>query len=164
MVEAAETDGAEEAPDTGKSKGLVIAAIGAVAAGGVGFFVSYAGFLDGVLGGGSAEPEKKVIEKEIDFAFVPLEPLLITLGPEAQSQVLRFTAELEVIEGAEEVVTGLRPRIVDVLNSYLRAVDEKELEDPASLELLRAQMLRRIQIVVGDDLVRDLLVLEFIIN
>ena len=58
----------------------------------------------------------------------------------------------------------LKPRILDVLNEYLRAVEEIELESPGSLTLLRAQMLRRIAIVVGDGLVRDLLILEFVLS
>jgi flagellar FliL protein len=61
-------------------------------------------------------------------------------------------------------VAMLKPRILDVLNGYLRAVDPAELEDPAALVRLRAQMLRRIQIVTGEGRVRDLLVTEFVMN
>jgi flagellar protein FliL len=56
------------------------------------------------------------------------------------------------------------PRIVDVLNGYLRAVEVREFEDPAALVRLRAQMLRRVQIVTGEGRVRDLLVTEFVLN
>jgi flagellar FliL protein len=56
------------------------------------------------------------------------------------------------------------PRIQDVLNTYLRAVDVEDLEEPAALLRLRAQMLRRVQVVVGDGPVRDLLVTEFVLN
>ena len=54
--------------------------------------------------------------------------------------------------------------ILDVLNGYLRAVEMRELEDPSALVRLRAQMLRRVQIVTGEGRVRDLLVTEFVIN
>ena len=53
----------------------------------------------------------------------------------------------------------LMPRIQDVLNSYLRAVEVRQLEDPSALLRLRAQMLRRVQIVTGEGRVRDLLIL-----
>ena len=56
------------------------------------------------------------------------------------------------------------PRILDVMNSYLRAIDTGSLEDPAAMVRLRAQMLRRIQIVTGEGRVRDLLVTEFVLN
>ena len=39
-----------------------------------------------------------------------------------------------------------------------------ELEDPAALVRLRAQILRRLQIVTGEGRVRDLLVTEFVLN
>jgi len=56
------------------------------------------------------------------------------------------------------------PRILDVLNSYLRAVAITDLEDPTAMARLRAQMLRRVQIVTGEGRVRDLLVTEFVLN
>ena len=66
--------------------------------------------------------------------------------------------------GSEETVTNLSPRILDVLNTYLRAVSEVELEDPASMNRIRAQMLRRVQVVAGEENVRDLLITEFVLN
>ena len=53
---------------------------------------------------------------------------------------------------------------VGVMNSYLRALDTAALEDPAGLVRMRAQMLRRIQMVTGDGRVRDLLITEFVLN
>ena len=51
-----------------------------------------------------------------------------------------------------------------MLNGYLRAVEVADLEDRTALVRLRAQMLRRVQIVTGEGRVRDLLVTEFVIN
>ena len=159
MVEVASgTDGAPE-PRKGKG-GLIVALAGAMIAGGGGFAATYLGVFDGLLAGGGHAVESP----GKSYRFVPLDTLVVTLGPQARSQALRMTAQLEVAPEAEEAVTEMVPRILDVLNGYLRAVDEDELEDPASLALLRAQMLRRIQVVVGDGLVRDLLILEFILN
>lgn len=56
------------------------------------------------------------------------------------------------------------PRIADVLNTYLRAVEVRDLEAPAATVWLRAQMLRRIQVVAGEGRVRDLLITEFVLN
>jgi flagellar FliL protein len=56
------------------------------------------------------------------------------------------------------------PRILDVLNGYLRAIDIAQLEDPSALLRIRAHMLRRIQIVTGEGRVRDLLITEFVLN
>jgi flagellar FliL protein len=69
-----------------------------------------------------------------------------------------------VPKGREKDVTAILPRVVDVLNSYLRALEISDLEDPAALTRLRAQMLRRVQIVAGPGQVNDLLVMEFVMN
>lgn len=99
-----------------------------------------------------------------DVAFVALDPLVITLGSETHGRYLLFSAALEVDPDDEDEVTHLLPRVLDVLNSYLRVIDMNELNDPRALVRLRAQLLRRIQIVTGDVLVRDLLVTEFVVN
>ncbi|KQI69951.1 flagellar basal body protein FliL [Loktanella sp. 3ANDIMAR09] len=95
-------------------------------------------------------------------AFVPLEPMIVSLR--GMQSHLRFSAQVEVAPGAESEVAALMPRMIDVLNDYLRAVDAAALSDPGALIRLRSQMLRRLQIVVGDDRVRDLLIMEFVIN
>jgi flagellar protein FliL len=89
---------------------------------------------------------------------------VISLGAASRNSHLRFTAQLEVQSGAVADVTLLLPRIMDVLNGYLRAIDVAEIEDPGALVKMRAQMLRRVQIVSGENRVRDLLVTEFVLN
>ena len=56
--------------------------------------------------------------------------MVISLGPDSGSEHLRFTAQLEVVDSAAADVTLLMPRILDVLNSYLRAIDTQSIEDP----------------------------------
>lgn len=99
-----------------------------------------------------------------NVAFVPLETLVISLGPEQAARHLMFSAELEVDPAHLDAVTQLSPRVLDVLNGYLRVISLTELSDPTSLARLRAQMLRRIQIVTGPGKVQDLLVTQFVVN
>jgi flagellar FliL protein len=77
---------------------------------------------------------------------------------------LRFTSQIEVESKHAEDVTLILPRIIDVLNGYLRAVDAKELQDPVAMVRIRAHLLRRIQMVSGEGRVRDLLITEFVLN
>ncbi len=78
-----------------------------------------------------------------------LETIVVSLAPDSGSDHLRFTAQLEVVDTAAGDVTTLTPRILDVINSYLRAIDTESIEDPQAMARLRAQMLRRIQVVTA---------------
>lgn len=96
--------------------------------------------------------------------YVALAPIMINLGNSEKPQVLRFVAQLEVAPQHVAEVERLMPRIIDMLNTYLRALEMHEIQEPAALLRLRAQMLRRVQIVAGSGRVNDLLVTEFILN
>jgi len=120
------------------------------------------------IGGGvesdGAEKHQAKVETAAPASFVELDPLLISLGSNGNSQHLRFRASLEVVPGYETEVANVTPRVIDVLNAYLRAVELSMLENPKALIKLRSQMLRRIQLVTGDGRVRDLLILEFVLS
>jgi len=163
-----------------KSKGLLFGLIGAVLLGGGTFFGVYSGMVPLPFGGGEVEEshggevgedgknEHVDGENQVPggptYAFVPLEPLIISLGPEAKSKHLKVSITVEVVPGTEEAVLLVTPRINDVLNTFLRAVDEREFEIPRSMLRLRAQMLRRVQLVTPKDSVRDVLIQEFVLN
>lgn len=151
----------DAAPKKRSKRGLLVLIVLTPLLAGGGFYAAYSGLLTGATSG---HGEEEVAEGLPDIAFVPLEPLIVSLGAAGQSQHLRFSAELEVAGHDSATVKLLTPRILDVLNSYLRAVDVAELEDPTALVRLRAQMLRRIQIVTGEGRVRDLLITEFVLN
>lgn len=144
-------------------KSLVIGLIGAIATGAAGFAVTYLGFIGSPLSSTSGE-QQAAAEPLPQVSFVALDPLTISLGPDVSSKHLRFAAQLEVGPGFEEEVSLMRPRVTDVLNGYLRAVEVTQLQDPAALPRLKAQMLRRIQIVTGEGRVKNLLISEFVLN
>lgn len=98
------------------------------------------------------------------LAYVPLDPVVVNLPRASGRQFLRFTANLEVAAPYQAEVTLIRPRIIDVLNGYLRAVDPADFEAQAILPDLRGQLLRRVQVVAGAGRVRDLLIVEFVLN
>ena len=158
----AEPDAASETTPKKKSKlPLVFGLVLALALGGVGFYATFSGM---ILAPADAHATEADVAALPDIAFVPIDPMVVSLGPAADSRHLRFTAQLEVVGAYSEEVMLLKPRILDVLNSYLRAVDVARLEDPTALVNLRAQMLRRMQIVTGEGRVRDLLITEFVLN
>ncbi len=155
----------EETPKKKSKLPLILGIVFAIAGAGGGFFVVQSGLLGGEATEETAEEDVEPLDPPLsDFAFVPMNPLVVSLGPAAQSKHLRFQAQLEVPKQYEGEVIGIMPRIVDVMNNYLRAMRPEDLEKPDSLIRLRAQILRRLQIVTGKGRVRDLLVMEFVLN
>lgn len=148
----------------GGSKLLIISVVFALVAGGGGFYAAMQGMIP-MTGTGDEKPEAVAEVAPLkSVTFVEIEPMLIPMGNLLSNQHLRFRAELEVEPAYQEDVEVLKPRIVDVLNGYLRALDREDLERPAALVLLRSNMLRRVQTVVGEGRVKDLLIMEFVVN
>ena len=152
-----------ESEEKPKKKGLKPILFGFVlllVGGGAGFGVVSAG----LLGPGDKSSENVSAKVTDDVAFVPLEPMIVSVGRGGRQRHLKFQAQLEVAPQYVANVTAVLPRVVDILNGYLRAVEVSDIEEPAALVKLRAQMLRRVQIVVGEELVSDLLISEFVLN
>lgn len=158
-----DTSSGTEAKPKGSRRPLAIGLVLMLALGGGAFFVMRQGLVSGFHPTPAATEESQP-EALPDIAFVPVEPIVIALGPDSGGRFLRLTAEIEVARTAEAEMQHILPRVADVLNTYLRAVDLRDLEDPAALVRLRAQMLRRVQMVAGEGRVRDFLVTEFVIN
>lgn len=160
----------DEEPAKKSKLPLILGVVFALVGGGGGFFAVSSGMLLG--SGDDAEKEDHAEDHEAEegaealppLAFVPLEPLTISLPSNTGNVLLRFRGELEVPPEYQEEVAAITPRIIDVLNGYLRAVDLVDLQDPTVLVRLRGQMLRRVQVVAGAGRVRDLLIMEFVLN
>ena len=106
----AEPDAALDAPPKKKSKlPLIIGFVLALALGGAGFYATFSGM---ILGAGEAHVAQADVEALPDIAFVPLEPMVISLGAVSQARHLRFTAQLEVVGSHSEDVILLQPRIL----------------------------------------------------
>lgn len=97
-------------------------------------------------------------------SFVPLDPLVVNIADPSGRRFLRFVAQIETTPAHAAAIEAQKPRFADVLNGYLRAVDLADLEGAGTLDLLRGQMLRRLQTVAGDDAIHDLLIVEFVLN
>lgn len=149
---------------------LILGVVLALAGSGGAFYAARAGLLpwgDSMLQLQPSGPDTAVEDTagtQQDVAFVPVPPLVISLGNAGAQRHLRFRAQLEVPEGGEAAVEHLMPRVLDVLNGYLRAVAISDLEERTALMRLRTQMLRRVQIVTGRNAVSDLLIMEFVLN
>ena len=165
------TDAVADPPEEpGKSRKPTYALwlILALAGAGGGFYAVQSGLIPAL--GGAAHPDGHAPSADDpkaradNTAFVAIDPIMISLTGGGAREHLRFRAQLEVTPDQLAEVTRIMPRIVDVLNSYLRALEHRDLRDPVALTRLRGQMLRRIDIVAGPGRVRDLLIMEFVLN
>lgn len=159
-------DNGEGAPKKSSKLPMIIGLVLAIAGGLGGFLAVQSGM---IFGSDENSPDDRHSSGHMEMdlpevAFVALDPLVISLPHPTRRQHLRFTAQVEVVPAYQAQVEAIKPRIVDVLNGYLRAVDAADLEDSSALTRLRAQMLRRIQVVTGPEQVRDLLIMEFVLN
>lgn len=166
----AKTDDEDETARKRKTKlPLLLGLLLALAGGGGGFYAMYSGLLSTDVAMVDADGDKAAKHAEDapsadkSMTFVPIGPLVVSLNG-SRGTHLRFEAQLEVKGAYKSEIEHLKPRIVDILNGYLRAVDIADLQDHATLVRLRAQMLRRIQVVTGDGRVSDLLIMEFVMN
>lgn len=169
-TDIATTDAVTDSPKRG-AKGLIFGILGAVILGGGAFYSIYSGLIDpaGMMSGGGHESAAAPSGHDGaatagPLGFVPMDPITISLPPGSSARHLRFTGQLEVDPAQSAEVVEVMPRVLDVLNTYLRAVEVRDLEQPSAIPRLRAQMLRRVQVVTGEGRVRDLLITEFILN
>ncbi len=173
MAEAAEPV-AQDAPASAK-KGSKVLLFGLVAGGllgGAAFYAVYSGLVPLPWDAAPPELEAEAGIEPIDAArpeplpaaFVPLDTMVISLAPEASARHLKITLQLDIDVEDREAITAVVPRITDVLNTFLRAVDPSMLEEPRAMARLRAQMLRRVQLVAPPGGVRDVLIQEFVLD
>jgi flagellar FliL protein len=143
---------------------LILAIVACMAGIGGGFFAVFSGLILSNDSPEQSENEKASMEDIADIAFVEIDPITVTLRPGSSSKHLSFRSQLEVPKIYREDVEHLLPRIIDVMNGYLSALETEDFENPAIIIRLRSQLLRRIQVVTGLDRVNDLLVMEFVLN
>lgn len=157
----------EEIPKKKGKKGLIIGLVLALIAAGGGFYAAFSGMLP--IGAKPSENTKDVQEKVAlkalsNHVFVALDPLIVSIRSSSKYRLLRFSGQLEVEPEHAADIEALKPRIMDVMNTYLNALEAARFEDPIALMKLRAQLLRRIQIVTGEGRIKDLLIMEFVLQ
>jgi len=165
---AALADPVAPAPKKRSKMPLILGLVLLLAGAGGGFLAVRMGLI-GAAGADSADPVSAAGDHAgahvlAPVSFVPIDPLIVSLPGGGGVRHLRFTTQLEVPPEFAAEVEAIKPRVVDVLNGYLRAVEIADLEDPSALMRLRAQMLRRVQVVTGEGRVSDLLIMEFVLN
>jgi flagellar FliL protein len=162
MSELAEPEdaAAKKSSRKGKLLPILLGLAGAISLGGGAFYAVYSGLVLAPNLDHATAPTHVTQ----DFKFVPIDVITISLPPQSGARFLRFAGQVEVTESSLEAMMHMQPRFIDLINTYLHAVDIDDLREPAALIRLRAQVLRRLQMIAGDGHVRDFLITEFILD
>lgn len=146
--------------------GFLIGLVLAILVGAGGFYAGFSGMIPN-----SSDTQKNAENQNSDLlktlpaaSFIPLDPLIVNIRSSSKYQLLRFVGQIQVKPEHQSEIEALKPRVMDVMNTYLNALEAARFEDPIALIKLRSQLLRRIQIVTGDGRVDDLLIMEFILK
>ena len=97
-----------------------------------------------------------------DTGYLELTPLTITLQDDLR--VLKIGITLEILAGEEDYIDPSDPKIRDAFMGYLRALRLEQIEDAAFMAQMRAQLLRRAQLILGQDTVRGILITDFLVR
>lgn len=163
VMNGSERKAGEGARRGGKGGLLVGLVLGAASFGGA-FYGVASGFVPLPWGAPEQAAAGEAATPWKEPAYVELEPMVVPLGPDASAAHLRASLVLDVAPGREEDVASALPRIVDALNVYLRALDERDLESPALTLRMRAQMLQQVRLVAPENSVNAVLLREFLLS
>lgn len=163
-------EAAGEAEDGKPKKGGLIGAILTpilLAAASFGTVYSLPGQKVEVEHSGEMTEEAYKAEEHLDFTpknldIVELNEFVVSLRQ--GRQVLRI---LLAVEAPSESAASIDPndlRLRDAFMSYLRAIEVEQLEDVTFMPQLRAQLLRRAKLVLGDENVSGILITDFLIR
>jgi len=160
---------AEQMPARRKTAGLAWLAITMLLTGGSGFAIGTSGLVPLPFGAGIDDNASPNADRTMAVStplplFHPLPEIVIPIGNTGASRYLRAKLHLEIEPSAVELLRRTEPRIVDTLNIFLRAVDERDLSSIRAMENLRAEMLRRVRLVTGADAVHAVLIGEFLLR
>jgi len=157
---AEELEGLQPKRLSGK-KIVIFAGIGLVllllVAGGAFFF----------LGSGGDETEQAAESKaKPQIIFVDLPELVVNLNTgERQPRYLRARISLEVESAkAQAAVEAKMPRVIDDFQVYLRELRAQDLNGSAGLYRLKEELLKRINLSLAPDEVKDVLFREMIVQ
>ena len=100
----------EEEPKSSKLP-LILGIVGLLVGGGGAFFATYSGMILGDESGPKAvEDPGMPVEPLEDLAYIPLEPMVVSIGTLSEGRHLRFSAQLEVQPEYKADVEMLMPR------------------------------------------------------
>lgn len=112
---------------------------------------------EGMAEAGPAEPPPRP-------SFVEFPEMTVSLPNGGRPRQLRLKLAIEIMGDPGAAQTDLlSPRIYDSLVLYLRTLRDSELEGALSMDRLRGDLHRRLELMLGAGKVRDVLITSFVV-
>jgi flagellar FliL protein len=149
--------------------GAALLVVGAAAAGAYAFVPAVAdgthamfAALRGALPGQAAAPAAGAAEAK--SAFIELPEMTLTLPNGGRPRQIRLTLAIEVAGDPALVQPSvLSPRVFDSLILYLRTLRDSELDGALAIDRLRGDLYRRLDLLLGPNVVRDVLITGLVV-
>jgi flagellar FliL protein len=111
---------------------------------------------------GRAEPSGISTEKPV---FVDLPEMAVSLPNAGHPRQMRIRLSVELYKGTVEkgAAEALSPRVYDALLTYLRTLRDGEVDGGLGLDRLRADLYRRLDLVMGPGVLRDVLITSLVL-
>ncbi|MDO5648391.1 flagellar basal body-associated FliL family protein [Paracoccus sp. (in: a-proteobacteria)] len=139
-----------------KKKGMLVALLGALVLGGGGFASTYMG----MWSPGALMTPAPAAASLPDVAFIDIPVIELAVpGPRARTLILAASIETDATHRA--AIDHLMPRLLDAFTTFLSDVDPAAYERRGVLEIIRAELLNRARLVLGNDAAHNLLITEF---
>jgi flagellar FliL protein len=96
--------------------------------------------------------------------FIDLPEMALTLPNGGRPRQMRIKLSVELASGASEqqATDALSPRVYDALLTYLRTLQDGEVDGGLGMDRLRADLYRRLELVVGPGVLRDVLITSLV--
>jgi flagellar protein FliL len=97
--------------------------------------------------------------------FVTLPEITITLPNGGRPRQLKITIALELakIQNNGKPEDIISPRLYDQLVTYLRTLRDSDIDGGIAIDRLRGDLYRRLTLLLGDGVVRDVLITSFVV-
>ncbi len=96
--------------------------------------------------------------------FLDLPEMALTLPNAGHPRQMRIKMSIELVKGTTEKQAAevLTPRVYDALLTYLRTLRDGEVDGGLGLDRLRADLYRRLELVMGPGVLRDVLITSLV--
>ncbi len=97
--------------------------------------------------------------------FIDLPEMAVTLPNAGHPRQMRLRLSIELAKGTSDKDAGdaISPRVYDALLTYLRTLRDGEVDGGLGLDRLRADLYRRLELVMGPGVIRDVLITSLVL-